>query len=364
MVKRRLVSPLPNLSSILPIFKRKFFLKIGLGIFFLYFFLNYQPNLSLTPVKKISTIKAQEPNQIQAIKAENIPLVFQIPHPGYISTYFSTYHPGVDIASGFGTPIKPIAPGTVSDAGLNFWGLGLIVEIDHGNGYKSLYAHLGSIYVQKGQQVTEVDSLGTVGLTGNTSGPHTHLEVSKDNNKLNPLAVLPEMRSYPEESDFQAVGGGFFEESENATPAETPKPDLEVKEPETPKETELEKLVKDPTLDVKTESILDRLVESSQSKDKPTTIVEIINTDLEELLSDQKTPIKEELSLNKLNPQPSLKPVITIQPSPKLVVPITQPTIKPSGTPQPTLAIKLESLIVEKTPEVKKNTLLARLSLF
>src|SRR3990167_7414150 len=106
--------------------KSKVLIKIALGgIFLLFFFLNYQPSFKFPPVKSV-VIHAQETAQIQTVEAATMPIAFQLPIPGYLSTPFSTFHPGVDIATGLGMPIKPISKGTVSEAGFNFWGLGLV----------------------------------------------------------------------------------------------------------------------------------------------------------------------------------------------------------------------------------------------
>lgn len=182
---------------------KKSTLKLILGALLMTFFLNYQPTLGFPPVKKIDKTHAQELNQqVQQIDKASLPFQFQLPHAGYITTTFSTYHPGIDLCTGLGMPIKPIAPGVITEAGYNFWGLGLIVEIDHGQGYKSLYAHMGKTYVTKGKTVDENSFIGEVGLTGHTSGPHTHLEIFKEGNRINPLAILPEIRNYPTEQDF------------------------------------------------------------------------------------------------------------------------------------------------------------------
>lgn len=185
----------------------RFFLvkKFTLGIICLTFFLNYQPAFQIPPLKT-NLVHAQT-EQSQVIQSQASLVDFQLPHPGYISTHFSSYHPGIDLATGLGMPIKPIAKGTVVDTGFNFWGLGLMVVVDHGQGYKSTYGHMGKIYVSKGQEVGTSDYLGEVGLTGHTSGPHTHLELAKDNVNIDPLTVLPKIRDYPEASDFQPVGG-------------------------------------------------------------------------------------------------------------------------------------------------------------
>jgi murein DD-endopeptidase MepM/ murein hydrolase activator NlpD len=138
-------------------------------------------------------------------KEASLSATFQLPHPGYITTPFSSFHPGIDLCTGLGMPIKPIAKGTVSDAGYNFWGLGLFVEVDHGNGYKSIYAHMGKIYKTKGDKVGENDLLGVVGLTGHTTGPHTHLELSYNGEKVDPKLLLPTIRNYPKEEDFVKI---------------------------------------------------------------------------------------------------------------------------------------------------------------
>lgn len=197
------VGPLKRLPSS-PIFT-KFSNKILLGVIFATFLLNFQPNLGYPPIKQ--NIAKAEVAQTQEVTAGSMPVQFQLPHPGYLSTQFSYYHPGIDVASGLGMPVKPIASGVVTEAGYNFWGLGLMVEIDHGFGYKSLYGHLGKIYVAKGKEIGSEDYLGEIGLTGHTSGPHTHLEITKEGQKINPLALLPQIRTYPTESDFAPIGG-------------------------------------------------------------------------------------------------------------------------------------------------------------
>lgn len=192
------------------------------------FFLDYQPAFKFPPIKQNVT-HAQTPEQSQTIIAQPAPFTFQLPHPGYMSTRYSTWHPGIDLATGLGMPIKPITQGIVIESGFNFWGLGLTVVIDHGQGYKSLYAHMGQIYVKNGQTVTGDNTLGTVGMTGNTSGPHTHLEVMKDGNRIDPTLILPDIRHQPIASDFTPATGGqiqIFAKQPTPTvkPSSTPKP--------------------------------------------------------------------------------------------------------------------------------------------
>src|SRR3989344_1808922 len=125
----------------------KFSFKTVLGGILVSFLLGYQPSLSI-PLITASVVNAQA-EQTATVSAQASPVHFQVPHLGYISTPYSSYHPGVDIAFGLGAPIKAIASGAVTDTGYNFFGLGLTVTVDHGHGYRSLYAHLGKIYVKK-----------------------------------------------------------------------------------------------------------------------------------------------------------------------------------------------------------------------
>jgi len=211
-------------SGVLP--RRPFirFIKVNLalGLSFLFLFSGYQPQLTYPPLKK-NIIKAQEQEQTKTIQASSTTLVFQTPHPGYLSTRFSSYHPGIDLATGFGMPVKPISKGTVISAGLNFWGLGLVVEVDHGEGYRSLYAHMGRTFVKPGQQIDNTSTLGEVGMTGNTTGPHTHLEIYKDGKAIDPSIILPPLRYQPQESDFVATGG-TYNQNQQKKPITTPKP--------------------------------------------------------------------------------------------------------------------------------------------
>jgi hypothetical protein len=184
-----------------------------LGVFCFSFFLqNSSLAFAQTPIAPVnqvinqvqSTIPSATPTPSpSAIPVPTPPATdFQLPHTGYVTTPFSVYHPGIDICIGLGMPIKPIAKGVVTEAGYNIWGLGLMVEIDHGNGYKSTYGHMGKIYVTKGKEVNTDDLIGEVGMTGHTTGPHTHLELAYAGKKVDPRPLLPELRNYPKEEDF------------------------------------------------------------------------------------------------------------------------------------------------------------------
>lgn len=99
-------------------------------------------------------------------------------------------HTGTDIACAEGTPILAAADGTVTVAnGLDSWGgsYGYYVQIDHGGGLETLYAHCSSICVTTGQQVQSGQVIGYVGHTRRATGSHLHFEVRANGNRVNPL---------------------------------------------------------------------------------------------------------------------------------------------------------------------------------
>jgi len=124
----------------------------------------------------------------------NVPKI-QIPIEfTYMSQGFHIFHPGIDLASEYGTSIKPIMAGTVEEAGFSPFGYGNVIIIDHGNGLESLYAHLYKIEVKKGNEVSLSTEIGLVGVTGHSTGPHLHLEIHKNGIPINPLTILPPLK--------------------------------------------------------------------------------------------------------------------------------------------------------------------------
>jgi murein DD-endopeptidase MepM/ murein hydrolase activator NlpD len=99
-------------------------------------------------------------------------------------------HEGIDIGAGYGSSVVAAAGGTVISAG---WegGYGKAIEISHGNGLVTLYAHLSSIEVSVGETVERGELIGLVGSTGNSDGPHLHFEVLIGGTPRNPLNYLP-----------------------------------------------------------------------------------------------------------------------------------------------------------------------------
>lgn len=143
-------------------------------------------------MKKID-IKSNNTKQIaeiNGIKVSTLPITGTISSRyGVSSSIRSSTHTGLDIAAQKGTPIKVIADGTVTFAQKN-GSYGNLVKIEHGNGIETWYAHTNTMYVKVGQQVKAGDVIATVGSTGNSTGPHLHLEVRINGQHVNPQKYL------------------------------------------------------------------------------------------------------------------------------------------------------------------------------
>ncbi|EFL90115.1 M23 family metallopeptidase [Ahrensia sp. R2A130] len=95
-------------------------------------------------------------------------------------------HGGLDFRAARGTPVLSTASGRVVKAGRN-GGYGKMVEIDHGGGITTRYAHLSRIHVKKGQKIKRGKRIGKVGSTGRSTGPHLHYEVRRKGRVLDPI---------------------------------------------------------------------------------------------------------------------------------------------------------------------------------
>ncbi|KKQ44370.1 MAG: Peptidase M23 family protein [Candidatus Woesebacteria bacterium GW2011_GWA1_37_8] len=116
---------------------------------------------------------------------------FVWPTSGTITQNFYWYHKGIDIANRAAPDVLAADSGKVVSAGwLDGYGYGNRVIIDHGNGYRTLYAHLQKIYVIPGQTVARGSAVGKMGSTGRSTGTHLHFEVTRNGSSLNPLSVL------------------------------------------------------------------------------------------------------------------------------------------------------------------------------
>ena len=147
----------------------------------------------------------QESSRIQEAltawtETNNEPVNFVWPIKGRVSGLFGRRrvfngeprnpHSGMDIAAKTGTPIHAPAAGIVRGTG-NYFFNGNTVFIDHGQGLITMFCHLSRIDVQDGQTVKQGDIIGAVGATGRVTGPHLHLGVSLNNERVEPRLFFP-----------------------------------------------------------------------------------------------------------------------------------------------------------------------------
>ena len=128
------------------------------------------------------------------ISHQNLPISISFIRPisGTITSRFASIsrvrngaHTGLDIAPSTGTPIAAAASGTVVYSGYQ-GSLGYLVKIAHGDGVQTYYGHCSKLYVKVGDKVNQGDIIAAVGSTGNSTGPHLHLEVRVDGVAYNP----------------------------------------------------------------------------------------------------------------------------------------------------------------------------------
>lgn len=137
----------------------------------------------------------------QHLMLASIPAIAPIPtNESYLSSGFGMrYHPiykirklhtGLDFAARIGTPIHASGGGTVAKVSNSYYGYGKQIEIDHGFGFRTKYAHLSGFNVKVGQKVKRGECIGYSGNTGTSSGPHLHYEVFKNKKKVNPIHYI------------------------------------------------------------------------------------------------------------------------------------------------------------------------------
>jgi murein DD-endopeptidase MepM/ murein hydrolase activator NlpD len=118
---------------------------------------------------------------------------------GYISSYYGermdpfdgeeAFHKGVDFAADAGADVLAVATGIVTWAGPRS-GYGVLVEVSHGNGYVTRYAHNARVLVKVGDTVERGQAIAAVGSTGRSTGPHVHFEVLRNGGQINPIGFI------------------------------------------------------------------------------------------------------------------------------------------------------------------------------
>jgi len=153
-----------------------------------------------------NTFETQNENLavLQSFYITNETIESAIPHgspseEGWVSSYYGkridpfngkkVFHHGIDIAGRKGSPILAVADGVISWTGKRS-GYGQLVEIDHGNGYVTRYAHNEELIAKTGDRVKKGQAIALMGSTGRSTGPHVHYEVLLDGKTINPYSFV------------------------------------------------------------------------------------------------------------------------------------------------------------------------------
>ncbi len=162
---------------------------VGLLVFFLVVLIAILPNWfataqTATVYKSYSQVQAKA----EVVKTEKS---LRLPVDSFIiSQGYNLFHPGIDLAAVKGSPVYPIMDGVVIYVDRGRFGYGNQVIVDHGSGFKSLYAHFAKVEAKVGEKVDKESILGLVGSTGWSTGPHLHLQISEGNRWTNPRAFF------------------------------------------------------------------------------------------------------------------------------------------------------------------------------
>lgn len=141
---------------------------------------------------KITNTKVNYSKDV-SYSAPKLEVALATPVSGMITSRFGTrsrgMHTGLDIATSSGTPVKVCADGVVVSAKYS-GAYGNMIVVAHTNSLQTYYCHLSRMYVSEGTAVTQGDVIGAVGSTGNSTGPHLHLEIRLNGTALNPQNYL------------------------------------------------------------------------------------------------------------------------------------------------------------------------------
>ncbi len=181
-----------------------------------------QPAADPLPEKETDPVQTQQPAPVQttpvnSTAAEGISLqsveitseegwAWPIAWGRSITRIYDESHPGMDVSAQIGTPILAARDGVVTEAVYSSRGHGIYVVIDHGDGWSTLYAHCNELAVEQGDAVSAGEEIATVGNTGNSTGPHCHLEFYRDDETVDPAALFTFTTTQPEIDPYTMEG--------------------------------------------------------------------------------------------------------------------------------------------------------------
>lgn len=141
------------------------------------------PRPIITPLRNVFTAP-------QNLPPTTGKFLWPVPVSHRITQYWGRRHTGVDIGANYLTPIIAVADGIVELVQFGRTGYGYQVIIDHENGYRTRYGHQSQIFVKPGERVTRGQTIGTIGSTGRSTGPHLHFEIYINARRVNPLSYI------------------------------------------------------------------------------------------------------------------------------------------------------------------------------
>jgi murein DD-endopeptidase MepM/ murein hydrolase activator NlpD len=127
---------------------------------------------------------------VPVVMTTNSQFTFPLESTLGMSQGYGGFHPGVDLRAPKGTPVYAMAEGTVIEVEKVAFGYGHSVRIAHKGTTSTLYAHLDKVEVKSGEKVERGEEVGTVGMTGRTTGPHLHFEVYVGDRSVNPMTYI------------------------------------------------------------------------------------------------------------------------------------------------------------------------------
>ena len=173
-----------------PIFNKKIFLRVfGLqiaGVAIALSMTAYPTHAFDYNLTKLDSWEAINP----VVTTTNSEYAFPLEMTLGMSQPYHALHTGIDLRAPRGTRIFSMAEGTVIEVERIFVGYGHFVRIAHKGTISSLYAHLNKVFVMPGQKVQKGETIGTVGLTGWSTGPHLHFEIYSGKNTVNPMDYI------------------------------------------------------------------------------------------------------------------------------------------------------------------------------
>jgi murein DD-endopeptidase MepM/ murein hydrolase activator NlpD len=161
---------------------------VGMLLIVAVFFIAVTPGSIAAFQTRTDTSQTKIEVNVEIVRTEHS---VRLPIDSYrITQGYHFFHPALDFAAAKGAPVYTIMEGTVEEAKYGRFGYGNVVTVNHGNGLKTLYAHLSKIAVKEGEVLGRNAIVGLIGSTGWSTGPHLHFQLWENDKLINPKAFF------------------------------------------------------------------------------------------------------------------------------------------------------------------------------